>query len=142
MPTKSGRDRRRTVRIPVDAVLHYCVEGMNDFELCHVLNVSTLSLEILLDQALPENTAITIAVRVGGSSQKHYRLAGQVKQVRQCSWMQTLFHQEKGGWVHVITAPIERPWSPMFIYDVVYSNFDPVTKNPVEERELSLYNSV
>jgi hypothetical protein len=115
---------------------------MHDFELCHVLNVSTLSLEILLDQALPENTAITIAVRVGGSSQKHYRLAGQVKQVRQCSWMQTLFHQEKGEWLHVITAPIERPWSPIFIYDVVYSNFDPVTKNPVEERELSLYNSV
>jgi hypothetical protein len=108
---------------------------MHDFELCPVLNVSTLSMEILLDQALPENTAITIAVCVEGSSQKHYRLAGQVKQVRQCSWMQKLFHEEKGGWVHVITAPIERPWSPMFIYDVVYSNFDPVTKNPVEERE-------
>ena len=125
MQTKSGKERRRTVRIPVDAVLLYRAVGMDDFELCHVLNVSTLSLEILLDRALPETTVVTIAVRPEGSSKQYYRVVGEVKRVT----------QREGGWLHVITASTERPWSPMFIYDVVCSTFDPAPKNPVEEYE-------
>ena len=125
MQTKSGKERRRTARIPVDAVLLYRAVGMDDFELCHVLNVSTLSLEILLDQQLPEATVVTIAVRPEGSSKQYYRVVGEVKRVRQL----------EGGWMHVITSSSEKPWSPMFIYDVVCSTFDPAPKNPVEEYE-------
>lgn len=125
MQTKSGKERRRTARIPVDAVLLYRAVGMDDFELCHVLNVSTLSLEILLDRALPESTVVTIAVRPEGASQQYYRVVGEVKRAQ----------QREGGWMHVITASTERPWSPMFIYDVVCSTFDPAPKSPVEEYE-------
>ena len=125
MQARSGKERRRTARIPVDAVLLYRAVGMDDFELCHVLNVSTLSLEILLDRALPEGTVVTIAVRPEGTSQQYYRVVGVVKRLQ----------QREGGWMHVITASTTKPWSPMFIYDVVCSTFDPAPKNPVEEYE-------
>lgn len=125
MQSKSGKERRRTARIPVDAVLLYRAVGMDNFEVCHVLNVSTLSLEILLDQVLPEAAVVTIAVRPEGSTRQYYRVVGEVRRVQQL----------EGGWMHVITASTEKPWSPMFIYDVVCSTFDPAPKNPVEEYE-------
>ena len=124
MLIENPKERRRTARIPVDAVLLYRAVGMDDYELCHVLNVSTLSLEILLDQALAEGTVVTIAVRPEGSLKQYYRVVGEVKRQEQLDV----------GWMHVITAPSERPWSPMFIYDVVCSTFDPVP-NPVEAYE-------
>lgn len=124
MPTQDPEERRRTVRIPVDAVLLYRAVGMDDYEICHVLNVSTLSLEILLDQALAEGTVVTIAVRPEGSSQQYYRVVGEVKRRE----------QRDVGYMHVITAPSEQSWSPMFIYDVVCSTFDPAP-NPVEAYE-------
>ena len=79
MSQQDQKERRRTARIPVDAVLLYRAVGMEDYEICHVLNVSTLSLEILLDQALGEGTVVTIAVRPEGSSQQYYRVMGEVK---------------------------------------------------------------
>ena len=124
MSKQNPKERRRTPRIPVDAVLLYRAVGMDDFEICHVLNVSTLALEILLDQDLGEGTLVTIAVRPEGSSQQYYRVMGEVKRQE----------QRDIGWMHVITAPIEQPWSPMFIYDVVCSTFDPAP-NPVEAYE-------
>ena len=124
MTIQDPKERRRTARIPVDAVLLYRAVGMGDYEICHVLNVNTLSLEILLDQVLPEGTVVTIAVRPEGSSQQYYRVAGEVKRRE----------QRDAGWMHVITAPSERPWSPMFIYDVMCSTFDPAP-NPVEAYE-------
>ena len=124
MTIQDQKERRRTTRIPVDAVLLYRAVGMDDYEICHVLNVSTLALEILLDQALPEGTVVAIAVRPEGSSQRYYRVVGEVKRLE----------QRDVGWMHVITAPSERPWSPMFIYDVVCSTFDPAP-SPVEAYE-------
>ena len=130
MQINSGKERRRTARIPVDAVLLYRAVGMDNFKLCHVLNVSTLSLEILLDRALPETTIVTIAVRPEGTSRQYYRVVGRVTRVQ----------QQAGVWMPVITAPTAKPWPPMFIYDVLCSTFNPAPKNPVEEYETACRN--
>lgn len=133
MQIQHGKDCRRTARIPVDAVLLYRAGEAREFKLCHVLNVSTLSMEMLLDQPLPRGTVVTTVVFSEGSSKHHYYVVGQVLRVQQCSWQQRLFHEGEGGWVHVIAAAAERPWSPMFIYDVICSTYYPAPKKPAEK---------
>ncbi|MGA8261623.1 MAG: hypothetical protein WB783_15535 [Arenicellales bacterium] len=107
-------DRRRTSRIPVDAVLEYRATGMDYFRLGRVANVSTLSLEMRMDEPLEDDTVVTILVRPEGSAQNAYRAVGEVKR----KW------RRNGAWVHVISPSSRSPWSPMFIYNVLCSTFE------------------
>ena len=102
-----------TARIPVDSAVLFCTSGMDDFELCHVLNVSTTSLEVLFTHTLPLNTLITFAVGDDSSPRHFYKAVGEVQ------------HREPLGddWLHVISASREREsWSSSFLYDVVCSS--------------------
>ena len=121
-------DQRRTVRIPVEAILHYRTEEMDFFEACRVLSVSKLSLEILLHQPLAENTNIYIAARAEGLSGQNYRLLGHVKRVQECKWETRFLYSGEGEWLHIVTAPTEEPWPTMFVYDVVCMDSDPALK--------------
>jgi hypothetical protein len=107
-------DRRRTSRIPVDAVLEYRATGMEYYRLGQVSNVSTLSIEIRIDEPLAEDTVVTVLVRPEGAEQSIYRAVGEVKR----KW------RRDGAWVHVIAPSTRRPWSPMFIYNVLCSTFE------------------
>lgn len=107
-------DRRRTTRIPVDAVVEYRATGMDCYGLCPVSNVSTLALEVGLNEALPNDTVVTILVRPEGSSQPAYRAVGEVRRRE----------HRNGRWMHVISPPSRRPWSAMFIYNVLCSTFE------------------
>lgn len=83
---------------------------MDAYEPCEVVNVSTLSLEVLLDRALAMGTVITILVRPEDPVRKYHRVVGTVER-----------RIEKGSqWIHVVKASSKRPWPAMFIYDVIY----------------------
>lgn len=102
-----------TARIPVDSAVLFRTSGMDDFELCHVLNVSTTSLEVLFTHTLPLNTLITFAVGDDSSPNNFYKAVGEVQ------------HREPLGedWLHVISAARDKEsWSSSFLYDVVCSS--------------------
>ena len=102
-----------TSRIPVDSAVLFRTSSMDDFELCHVLNVSTTSLEVLFTHTLPLNTPITFAVGDDSSPNNFYRAVGEVR------------HREPMGddWLHVISAPEDKElWSSSCLYDVVCSS--------------------
>ena len=103
--------------IPVDAILAFQTPTMNQFAQCPVLNISTKALDILLDQPLPVFTRVSIAVRPEGSGQRPYYVSGEVKQ---CGL-------QDHGWQIKLCASADRPWSPMFLYDVLCSTFDSVS---------------
>jgi len=82
---------------------------MDRYQLCEVISVSTMSLEVLLKRGLAPGTVVTFLVRREGSARECYRVIGRVQR------------REKRGdkWMHVIRASW-RPWSPMFVYDLTY----------------------
>lgn len=110
IPVQASSDRRQTARIPTGAKLLHRAIGMSDYALCEVLNVTTSGIELLLERPLETGTVVTILVRPEGSSQRYYRVIGSVER------------REKGHsrWLHVVRASSRRPWSSMFIYDVMY----------------------
>ncbi|MDA9981669.1 hypothetical protein N9H39_02820 [Gammaproteobacteria bacterium] len=104
-----------TARIPVDSVVLYRTPGMDDFELCHVLNVCSEALDILFTHSLPLHTSVTIVVEDESSPDQFYQLVGEVR------------HREPLGdeWLHSISAaPGRQKWSSTFLYDVMCSNAD------------------
>ena len=100
--------------IPVDALLHFRTDNHNPFHMCHALSVSERSVHILLDQPLNNQAAVTIMVRPEGDGQQPYFVSGEVKKRG----------LQDGGWLHEVVASSNRPWSPMFQYDVLCSTFD------------------
>ena len=112
--------------IPVDAVLAMKTRNMTNFNPCPVLNISHEALDILLDQPLPLNTKVTLQVHPEGADQRPYFVSGEVKQ----------YGLQDEGWLHQIVASSDRPWSPMFLYDVICSTFDLVS---VETEQTSQY---
>ena len=103
--------------IPVDALVALKTPTMPEYAQCPVLNISHKALDILLDQPLPVNTRVTVAVRPEGSGQRPYYVSGEVKQ---CGL-------QDHGWQIQLSASADRPWSPMFLYDVLCSTFDLVS---------------
>ena len=103
--------------IPVDAVLALSTPTSHDYTQCPVLNISTRALDVLLDQPLPVSTRVSLAVRPEGNGQRPYFVSGEVKQ---CGL-------QDHGWQLKISASADRPWSPMFLYDVLCSTFDSVS---------------
>lgn len=117
-------DRRRTARIPAGARLLLRAVGMRDYALCDVSCVSTLSLDLSLDRKLATGTVVTVLALQENTSKTYRRAVGSVER-----W------QEKGGrWMHMIKASNKRPWSSMFIYDVVYQTL--VGSGPRSEFDL------
>lgn len=114
MLQENPEDRRRTVRVPVDSVLLYRTMGTDNYRVCHVVNVSTKSAEIVLDHILARGDIVIIAVRPEGTRRQYYRVVGEVKRRA----------RHDTGWMHIITAPSGESWDPMFIYDVLCSTFD------------------
>ncbi len=104
-----------TTRIPVDSVVLYRSPGMDDFELCHVVNVCSEALDILFPHTLPLHTPVTIVVEDESSPDQFYQLVGVVQN-----------RQPMGNeWLHSISAsPNLQHWSPTFLYDVICSNAD------------------
>ena len=104
-----------TSRIPVDSVVLYRSPGMDDFEICHVLNVCSDALDILFTHTLPLHTPVTIAVKDESSPDQFYQLVGVVQ------------HRKPRGdvWLHSISAaPDLQQWSSTFLYDVICSSAD------------------
>lgn len=83
---------------------------MADYALCEVLNVTTSGIELLLERPLEPGTVVTILVRPEGSQGRYYRVIGSVERRE----------SRESRWLHVIRASSRRPWSSMFIYDVMY----------------------
>lgn len=96
--------------MPAAAKLLHRAVGMNNYALCEVLNVSTLSLEILLDRPLPPGTVVTVLAPPEGPARKYQRVVGRVERRE----------ERDGRWMHVVKAPSRRPWSPMFLFNVIY----------------------
>ena len=111
--------------IPVDAILALKTPTMTQYNQCPVLNISTQALDILLDQPLPVQTRVTLAVRPEGNGQRPYYVSGEVKQ---CGL-------QDHGWQIQLSASNDRPWSPMFLYDVLCSTFDLVSVEHTAHRE-------
>lgn len=110
MPGQDLSERRRTARIPAGAKLLHRAVGMSDYALCEVLHVTTSGIELLLDRLLAPGTVVTILVRPDGLPRKFYRVIGTVQR-----------REAKGSrWLHVVRASDKQPWSPIFIYDVMY----------------------
>lgn len=109
METNGIVDRRCTVRVPARATLVHRAVGMDRYQLCEVVSVSTMSLEILFKRGLAPGTLVTFLVGREGCARDYYRVVGMVQR------------REKQGaqWMHVIRA-CRRPWSPMFVYDLTY----------------------
>lgn len=110
MPGQLAPDRRQTARIPAGAKLLLRAVGMSDYVLCDVLNITTSGIELLLARPLEPGTVVTILVRPEGTPQKYYRVVGSVMR-RESRYPR---------WWHVVRASSKRPWSSMFIYDVMY----------------------
>lgn len=110
---KTAHQSFDTSRIPVDSAVLFRTAGMDDFELCHVLNVGSTSLEVLFTHTLPLNTLITFAVGDDSSPGNFYRATGEVQ-----------YREPMGNdWLHVITAATDKEgWSSSFLYDVVCSS--------------------
>lgn len=83
---------------------------MGDYALCDVVNITTSGIELLLERPLKTGTVVTILVRPEGSSHSHYRVIGIVQRSE----------RRRSRWLHVVRASSKRPWSSMFIYDVIY----------------------
>jgi len=116
-------DRRQTARIPAGARLLHRAVGMSDYALCEVLNVTTSAMELLLERPLETGTVVTILVRPEGSPRKYYRVVGSVER-----------RAPRGSrWLHVIRASTKRPWSPMFIYDVMHQALSGPKPRPAPE---------
>lgn len=109
-PAREPSDRRQTARIPVGAKLLHRAVGMGDYALCEVVNITTSGIELLLEKPLKSGTVVTILVRPEGSSHSHYRVVGIVQRSQ----------RRRSRWLHVVRASSKRPWSSMFIYDVIY----------------------
>ena len=119
--------------IPVDAILALSTPTMSDYTQCPVLNISTKALDILLDQPLPVSSRVTLAARPEGNGQRPYYVSGEVKQ---CG-LQDL------GWQIQISASNDRPFSPMFLYDVLCSTFDLVSvEDPTHKDHIDLNNAL
>ncbi len=99
--------------IPVDAVIQFRTDN-TEFNPCHALSVSAKAVHILLDQPLHNQAAMTLMIRPEGDGQQPYFVSGEVKKRG----------LQDGGWLHEVVASSNRPWSPMFQYDVVCSTFD------------------
>lgn len=110
MPDQKSSDRRQTARIPTGAKLLHRAVGMRDYALCEVLNVTTSGIEMLAEQPLAPGTVVTFLVQSEDSPRKYYRVVGSVERRE----------RKQARWLHVVKASNRRPWSPMFIYDVVY----------------------
>jgi len=110
MPRRDPTDRRQTARIPTGARLLHRAVGMADYALCDVLNVTTSGIEILAEHPLAPGTVVTMLVRPDGESRRYYRVYGSVERREPRS----------SRWLHVIRASSRRPWSSMFIYDLMY----------------------
>lgn len=96
---------------------------MSDYALCEVENVTTSGMELLLDRPLREGTVVTILVRPEGSPGKYYRVIGIVQRRE----------KKHSRWLHVVRASSKRPWSSMFIYDVIYQALTGEMPWPVPE---------
>ena len=103
-----------TQQIPVDAQLQLQTNSSSDFFTCHALAVSQHSVHVLLDQPLNNQATVTIMVRPEGTGQQPYYVSGEVKKRG----------LQDGGWLHEVIASSNRPWSPMFQYDVLCSTID------------------
>ncbi|MDZ7840798.1 MAG: cyclic nucleotide-binding domain-containing protein [Gammaproteobacteria bacterium] len=110
MPVREPSDRRQTARIPAGAKLLHRAVGMGDYALCDVVNITTSGIELLLERPLPTGTVVTILVPTEGSSRSRYRVIGIVQRSE----------RRRSRWLHVVRASHKRPWSSMFIYDVIY----------------------
>lgn len=110
MLDQNASDRRRTARIPTGARMLHRAVGMTDYALCEVLNVTTSGIEMLAEQPLEPGSVVTILVRPEGSPRKYYRLVGSVERRE----------RKLGRWLHVVRSSNRRPWSSMFIYDVMF----------------------
>ena len=123
MWTDNPTDRRQTARIPTGAKLLHRAVGMSDYALCDVRNITTSGIELLLDRPWDRGTVMTVLVRPEGASHKYYRVVGAVDR------------REPVGsrWLHVIKASSKRPWSPMFIYDVMYQALAGLAARPESE---------
>lgn len=106
--------RHDATRIPVDSVLLYRSDGMEHFELCNVVTVSTVGLEVSLTHPLSLNMVVNFAVRDETSRGQFYRVIGEVDGCE----------REGQQWVHSVAAYSGRPWSSKFLYDVVCSTSD------------------
>lgn len=107
---QASSDRRATARIPAGATLLHRAVGMRDYAPCAVVSVTTSGIELLGERPLEPGTVVTILVRPEASPRKYYRVIGSV--VRRVP--------RHPRWLHVIKAATKRPWSTMFIYDVMY----------------------
>ena len=99
-------------QIPVDSAVLFRTSGMDEFQLCHVLNVSTSSLEVMFTHTLPLNTLITFAVGNDSSPDGFRRAVGEVR------------HREPvaDDWRHIITSVGgEETWPSSFLFDVICS---------------------
>lgn len=110
MPGQTAPDRRQTARIPAGAKLLLRAVGMSDYVLCDVLSITTSGIEVLLARPLEPGTVVTILVRPEGTPKKYYRVVGSVMRRE----------SRHPRWLHVVRASSKRPWSSMFIYDVMY----------------------
>lgn len=116
-------DRRRTARIPTGARLLHRAVGMRDYEVCELALASTSAVELLLPRPLATGTVLTILIRPEGTSGRPYRLVGRVDR-----------RGPRGArWLHVVKAPAARPWSPMYIYDVMCQVLNGYAKRAVAE---------
>lgn len=112
--TEMNMTHPNTRNIAVDAVIHFRTDSMQHFNPCHALSVSSDSVHILLDQPLNNQAHVTFRVRPEGAGQQPYSVTGEVKKRG----------LQDGGWLHEVTASSNRPWSPMFQYDVLCSTCD------------------
>lgn len=106
--------RYDATRIPVDSVVLYRAEEMEDFELCPVLSVSTAGLEVLLTQPVANRALFNMAVRDEGAGRRFYREIGEVDGCEQV----------EDGWLHWVAPLPRRQWLSKFLYDVVCSTPD------------------
>ena len=97
--------------IPVDAIVHLRSQSNNQLQPCHVLAVSDHAVHVLLDAPLNNQATVSIMVRPEGNGQQPYFVSGEVKKRG----------LQDGGWLHEVVASSNRPWSPMFQYDVICS---------------------
>lgn len=108
--------------MPADARLLHRVVGMNKYALCEVHNVSTESLELLLDRPLSPGAVVTVLAAPEGPARRYQRVVGRVQRRE----------ERDGRWMHVVKAPSGRPWPAMFVFNVIYQSLaGPGRRNPL-----------
>lgn len=96
---------------------------MRGYALCDVLNVTTAGIEMLAEHRHETGTPVFILVRPEGALREYYRVVGSVERRE----------RRHGRWLYVIRSSNSRPWSPMFIYDVMYQALNGPKRWPVPE---------